>query len=70
MSRIGRLPVVVPPKVEIEIQGTLIRVTGPKGTLEHTFPADMIVKLDDGHIVVQRPSDDSQHRSHARKPNL
>ena len=63
MSRIGRLPVVVPPKVEIEIQGTLIRVTGPKGTLEHTFPADMIVKLDDGHIVVQRPSDDSQHRS-------
>ncbi len=63
MSRIGRLPVVVPPKVEIDIQGTLIRVTGPKGTLEHTFPADMQVKIEDGHILVQRPSDDSQHRS-------
>jgi large subunit ribosomal protein L6 len=57
------LPVVVPPKVEIDIQGTLIRVTGPKGTLEHTFPADMQVKIEDGHILVQRPSDDSQHRS-------
>ncbi len=54
---------VVPPKVEIDIQGTLIRVTGPKGTLEHTFPADMQVKIEDGHILVQRPSDDSQHRS-------
>lgn len=63
MSRIGRLPVVVPPKVEIDIQGTLIRVTGPKGTLEHTFPADMQVKIEDGNILVQRPSDDSQHRS-------
>ena len=63
MSRIGRLPVVVPPKVEIDIQGTLIRVTGPKGTLEHTFPADMQVKIEDGYILVQRPSDDSQHRS-------
>jgi large subunit ribosomal protein L6 len=63
VSRIGRLPVVVPPKVEIDIQGTLIRVTGPKGTLEHTFPADMQVKIEDGHILVQRPSDDSQHRS-------
>ncbi len=63
MSRIGRLPVVVPPKVEIDIQGTLIRVTGPKGTLEHTFPAVMTVKLEDGHILVQRPSDERQHRS-------
>jgi large subunit ribosomal protein L6 len=63
VSRIGRLPVVVPPKVEIDIQGTLIRVTGPKGTLEHTFPADMTVKVEDGHILVQRPSDDRTHRS-------
>jgi large subunit ribosomal protein L6 len=63
VSRIGRLPVVVPPKVEIDIQGTLIRVTGPKGSLEHTFPGDMTVKVEDGLILVQRPSDDSTHRS-------
>ena len=63
MSRIGRLPVVVPPKVDIDIQGSFIRVTGPKGTLEHTFPADLTVKLEDSHVIVQRPTDDSQHRS-------
>jgi large subunit ribosomal protein L6 len=55
--------VVIPPKVEVTIQDTLIRVSGPKGTLEHTFPADIIVKLEDGHIIVQRPSDERLHRS-------
>jgi large subunit ribosomal protein L6 len=63
VSRIGRLPVVIPPKVEVEIQDTLIRITGPKGTLEHTFPADITVSLEDGRILITRPSDSSQHRS-------
>lgn len=63
MSRIGRLPVVIPPKVEVEIQDTLIRITGPKGTLEHTFPTDIAVSLEDGRILIKRPSDSSQHRS-------
>jgi len=57
------MPVVVPPKVEIVIQDTLISVSGPKGTLEHTFPATMEVKLEDGNIIVQRPSDERMHRS-------
>jgi large subunit ribosomal protein L6 len=63
VSRIGRLPVVVPPNVEINIQDTLIRVTGPKGSLEFTFPAEMQVKLEEGQIIVQRPSDERLHRS-------
>jgi large subunit ribosomal protein L6 len=63
VSRIGRLPVVIPPKVEVDIQGTNIRVTGPKGTLEYNFSADISVKLDAGNVIVQRPSDSSQHRS-------
>ena len=63
MSRIGRLPVVIPPKVEIDIQGSTIRVTGPKGSMEFTFPADMLVTVEDGHIHVQRPGDDSTHRA-------
>ena len=63
MSRIGRLPVVIPPKVEIDIQGSTIRVTGPKGSMEFTFPADMLVTVEDGHINVQRPGDDSTHRA-------
>ena len=63
MSRIGRLPVVVPPKIEVEIQDTLIRITGPKGKLEHTFPADITVIQEEGRILIQRPSDSAQHRS-------
>ncbi len=63
MSRIGRLPVVVPPKVEVKIQGTMIIVKGPKGTLEFTFPADISLALENGVINVKRPSDDQAHKA-------
>ncbi len=63
MSRIGRLPVVLPPKVEVEINGSHVRVTGPKGTMEHTFPASMKIELENGVIHVSRPSDESMQRS-------
>ena len=63
MSRIGRLPIQVPPRVEVEIQGSFIRVKGPKGTLENTLPAEMSVSLENGVIQVTRPSDASTHRS-------
>lgn len=63
MSRIGRLPVVIPPRVEVEIKGSHVRVRGPKGTLEYTFPADMTINLENGNVVVQRPSDEAAHRA-------
>jgi large subunit ribosomal protein L6 len=63
MSRIGRLPVVVPPHVEVKIDGTLIQVKGPKGSLEFTFPPDISFTLDNGVINVKRPSDDRAHRA-------
>lgn len=63
MSRIGRLPIQVPPRVEVEIQGAHIRVTGPKGTLERDLPADIMVNFDNGVIQVTRPSDARGHRS-------
>lgn len=63
MSRVGRLPIQVPPRVEVEIKGSFIRVKGPKGTLENVIPADMKVTLEEGVIHVTRPSDESQHRS-------
>ena len=63
MSRIGRLPVVVPPHVEVKIDGTLIKVKGPKGSLEYTFPQDISFTLDNGVINVKRPSDDRAHRA-------
>ena len=63
MSRVGRLPIHLPPHVEVEIKGSNIRVKGPKGTLENTIPADMTVTLENGVIQVTRPSDASGHRS-------
>ncbi len=63
MSRIGRMPVVLPKGVDVEINGTYIHVKGPKGEMEQTFPQGMIISKNDGEIVVQRPSDERTHRS-------
>jgi large subunit ribosomal protein L6 len=63
MSRIGRLPVTVPPKVEVHIDGSNIKVNGPKGNLEYTFPQDISFTLENGVILVKRPSDDAAHRA-------
>lgn len=63
MSRIGRMPVIVPKGVEVEIKGSNVRVKGPKGEMKQTFPADMQISLQDGEILVQRPTDGRVHRS-------
>ena len=63
MSRIGRMPVVLPKGVDVEIQGSHVHVKGPKGELQHTFPAAMQISIQDGVIEVKRPSDERTHRS-------
>jgi large subunit ribosomal protein L6 len=63
MSRIGRMPIVIPKEVDIEINGSLMRVKGPKGELSRTFPAAMLIEIEDGKILVKRPNDDRTNRS-------
>ena len=63
MSRIGRLPVVVPAHVEVTIDGTNLKVKGPKGALEYTFSREISFALENGVINVKRPSDDATHRA-------
>lgn len=63
MSRIGRMPINVPMGVDVEVRGTLVRVKGPKGELEHQFPAGLQIALDQGVIIVKRPSDDRKFRA-------
>ena len=63
MSRIGRLPIEVPAGVEVKIDGSYVKVKGPKGELEWTFSPDIVIKKEDGIIVVERPSDQPTHRS-------
>ncbi|HIC88141.1 MAG TPA: 50S ribosomal protein L6 [Anaerolineae bacterium] len=64
MSRVGKLPIPVPRGVQVEIAtGNLVTVKGPKGTLQRQFASDLGIKLQDGQIVVTRPSDQRRHRS-------
>jgi large subunit ribosomal protein L6 len=57
------MPVAVPKGVDVEIKGSSVRVKGPKGELQHTFPPDMMISLNDGEINVQRPTDERTHRA-------
>ena len=58
MSRIGRMPVAIPAGVTVEVaEGNVVTVKGSKGTLVRTLPAEMEIKVEDGHVVVSRPND-------------
>jgi large subunit ribosomal protein L6 len=58
VSRIGRLPVVIPEGVTVDLkEGNDITVKGPKGTLHRVLPIEMEVKVEDGQVVVNRPND-------------
>lgn len=63
MSRIGRMPVTIPAGVEVEIKGSNVRVKGPKGELERTFPVGVQFSKDDGVITVTRESDERNQRA-------
>ena len=64
MSRIGKLPVPVPSGVDVTIDGAVVTVKGPKGTLSHTVAAPIVVeKGDDGVLDVKRPDDERISKS-------
>ncbi len=57
MSRIGKLPVAVPSGVDVAIEGQLVTVKGPKGTLSHTVAEPITVERNDGVLDVKRPDE-------------
>jgi len=63
VSRIGRMPVVIPSGVEVNIDGSLVRVTGPRGEMSRTFPVAMGIEIADGQVLVKRPTDERMHRA-------
>ena len=64
MSRIGKQPITVPDGVEIDIDGRIVRVQGPKGTLFHTVPEPITVeRAQDGTLLVQRPDDERRSKA-------
>jgi large subunit ribosomal protein L6 len=63
VSRIGKQPVPVPSGVEVKIEGSTVKVKGPKGELNGTFNEEMALEMIDGALMVTRPSDGRTHRS-------
>ena len=63
MSRIGKQPITVPSGVEVTIDGSAIRVKGPKGQLEHRIVGDIAVERDGDSLSVTRADDSRSNRS-------
>jgi len=63
MSRIGKIPIVIPPKVKVEAKGQRVSVEGPKGKLDWELPKRTSLKVQDGKIVLSRAGDDSQAKA-------
>ena len=63
MSRIGKLPIVLPAKVEVSIKDDVITVKGPKGELTQKLNPALSIKVEDGLILVERPNDEREMRA-------
>lgn len=63
MSRVGKSPVPVPSGVEVNLDGRVVRVKGPKGTLEQEIHETVRVSVDGGEVVVTRPDDKPESRA-------
>ena len=63
MSRIGKLPIVIPAGVDVSIDGSTVTVKGPKGELTRTVHSNMTVTKDGATITVTRPNDNKVNRS-------
>lgn len=63
MSRIGKLPIPIPPKCEVKIEDGLITVKGPLGQLSQSFDKRFKIFIKNNSIVVERPSDEKQDKA-------
>jgi large subunit ribosomal protein L6 len=63
MSRVGKMPIPVPPGVEVRVDGSHVSVKGPKGELSRDLNPEMKVEQSDGQVVVSRPTDQPRHRA-------
>lgn len=63
MSRIGRMPITVPPGVTVNIKKNRVTVTGPKGELSCPTSPEISIAQHDDTLTVSRPSDNREHRS-------
>ncbi len=64
MSRVGKLPITIPAKTEVSVaDNNVVTVKGPNGTLSEKVDRDIIVKVEDGKVIVERPTDQKRHKT-------
>lgn len=63
MSRIGKQPIAIPPKVKVQVTGQQVSVEGPKGKLNWELPRRTSAKVDNGQILVTRQGEDAQSKA-------
>jgi large subunit ribosomal protein L6 len=63
MSRIGKQPIAIPPKVKVEVAGQQVSVEGPRGKLNWQLPRRTSLKVQEGRIIVSREGDDAQAKA-------
>ncbi|MEM0992260.1 MAG: 50S ribosomal protein L6 [Bacteroidota bacterium] len=64
MSRIGKMPISLPDKVEVSISNkNIVTVKGPKGELSQNIHPDMEVTMENGAVEVKRPTNQKRHRA-------
>ncbi|MBU6401306.1 MAG: 50S ribosomal protein L6 [Verrucomicrobia bacterium] len=63
MSRIGKQPIAIPPKVKVQVQGQRVFVEGPKGKLDFELPRRTAAALQESRLVVSRQGDDAASKA-------
>lgn len=63
MSRIGKMPVPIPKGVEVNKEGNLLRVKGPKGELSNRIPAGLTVAIEGSEIRIARAGNQPRERA-------
>ena len=63
MSRIGKQPIAIPPKVKVAVNGQKVHVEGPKGKLDWELPKRTSLKVEGDKIVLSRANDDAQSKA-------
>lgn len=63
MSRIGKIPIVLPPKVKVEVKGNKVSVEGPKGKLNLNLPPRTSLTVENGKALLHRDGDDSKAKA-------
>lgn len=63
MSRVGKKPIAIPQGIDVEVKQDVIRVKGPKGELNYTFPEGVKIAVSDGKIIIERDNDSKTNRA-------